>query len=494
MDHHSTLEHDSSPLSVDAAVPQNGANVSAIPTPETVSAHGSHPIPHFPGEDVGHTLAQIAQRDLDAALQLLAERAQYITRATGAAIAVRRGEHNDMVCRASVGSNAPALGALLSAETGLSGESVRGRLPLRCDDAERDPRVNREGCRELGIASVAVMPIVSDEQVLGVFELFSGKVNAFDERDLSALQRLGEMVETAVKLAKISPEPPLEVRSLEVPSPEIVPAAVVTTENPAVVANEAAAPKPELEADAGLPPAALQEASASQIPAPQPASEVPPPEIPAPQIPEAQALATDVATPGGKPLFWTAAAASFPSAAATPEADKSHVPPVLRNLHKCHTCGFPVSEGRQLCVECEEKRWRGQLRVPSPQSANTTPADVAKLARPAIIETKVQEVSTLASPVVSVPKDATASVRAKPPVAPVPVVSAPRGKPQPAPASAGQSFVPPVLNRESQRIAPPPPFLTAGIGQSESWLSKHKYFLVVVAIVAIVVAVIVLVH
>src|SRR5712671_3684528 len=146
-------------------------------------------------ENGGRSLAEMASNDLDAALQLLAERAQYITGATGAAIALRRGEHSDMLCRASAGSNAPELGALLSMEYGLSGESVRTRQTLRCHDAERDPRVNREGCRQLGIASVVVMPIVSDQQVLGVFELFSGKPRAFEARDISALQRLSEMVE-----------------------------------------------------------------------------------------------------------------------------------------------------------------------------------------------------------------------------------------------------------------------------------------------------------
>src|SRR5271166_2498617 len=155
----------------------------------------------FPGEDGGQSLAEMACNDLDAALQLLAERAQYITGASGAAIALRRGEHNDMLCRASAGSNAPELGALLSMEYGLSGESVRRRQALRCDDAERDPRVNREGCRQLGIASVVVMPIVNEREVLGVFELFSGKPRAFEERDISAMQRLSEMVETAVKHA-----------------------------------------------------------------------------------------------------------------------------------------------------------------------------------------------------------------------------------------------------------------------------------------------------
>ena len=92
----------------------------------------------FPAEDGGRSLAEMAQRDLDAALQLLADRAQYITGASGAAIALRRSGKNDMLCRASSGANAPELGALLSTEFGLSGESVRTRQPLRCDDAERD--------------------------------------------------------------------------------------------------------------------------------------------------------------------------------------------------------------------------------------------------------------------------------------------------------------------------------------------------------------------
>ena len=161
----------------------------------------------FPGEDGGRSLAEMAQRDLDAALQLLADRAQYITGASGAAIALRRNGKKDMLCRASTGPNAPELGALLSTEFGLSGESVRTRQPLRCDDAERDARVNRDVCREMGIASVVVMPVVNDDEVLGVFELFSGKANAFGARDVSAVQRLSEMVETAVRLAQADREP-----------------------------------------------------------------------------------------------------------------------------------------------------------------------------------------------------------------------------------------------------------------------------------------------
>src|SRR5437660_5087125 len=209
MDPQPILNHHFATPAEEGNVPESSASRSATASVSAgiadANAHlpqAAEPGPRFPAEDGGRSLAEMAHNDLDAALQLLAERAHYITGASGAAIALRRGEHNDMLCRASAGSNAPELGSLLSAESGLSGESVRTRQPLRCDDAESDPRVNRQSCRELGIASVVVMPIVSEDQVLGVFELFSGRAKAFDERDLSALQRLGEMVETAVQHAR----------------------------------------------------------------------------------------------------------------------------------------------------------------------------------------------------------------------------------------------------------------------------------------------------
>src|SRR3984957_20372107 len=171
--------------------------------------------PHFSSANGEHSLADMAQRDLDSALQLLADRAQYITGASGAAIALRRIGKNDMLCRASAGSTAPELGALLSTEFGLSGESVRTRQALRCDDAERDVRVNRDVCRQMGIASVVVMPVVNDDEVLGVFELFSGTANAFGARDVSAVQRLSEMVETAVRLARATENLPERLKMSE---------------------------------------------------------------------------------------------------------------------------------------------------------------------------------------------------------------------------------------------------------------------------------------
>jgi len=301
------------------------------------------PGPRFPGEDGGRSLSDMAYSDLDAALQLLAERAQYITGASGAAIALRRGQHNDMLCRASIGSNAPELGALLSMEYGLSGESVRTRQVLRCDDAERDPRVNREGCRQLGIAAVVVMPIVSDQQVLGVFELFSGKPHVFEQRDISALQRLGGMVETAVKHAAAvqtmpaAEEPPAAENQLTAIAIAAETAEVSAVESAPVESAVSVMLPDVVQATANLPPSETK-----LEPAPK------------------------------KPLFWSAAMQNQASGK-TDEADASiAVPLVLRNLQKCRACGFPVSQGRTFCVECEEKKWRGQ-RLPQPAAGAATP-------------------------------------------------------------------------------------------------------------------------
>jgi hypothetical protein len=110
---------------------------------------------------------------------------------------LRDGE--EMVCRASAGGSAPEIGARLQMDSGLSGESIRTRRMLRCDDALTDERVNRESCEALGIASVVVMPMLDGGEVIGVFELFSDHARAFEERDITALERMGAMVRTALE-------------------------------------------------------------------------------------------------------------------------------------------------------------------------------------------------------------------------------------------------------------------------------------------------------
>ena len=144
---------------------------------------------------------KLEETELDSALQLLVERAQYITGATGTALALPQGE--EMVCRASAGASAPAVGARLQVRSGLTGESIVRRQLLRCDNAESDPRVNLEACRALGIASIVVLPLLrKNGEVRGLFELFSDHPYAFEERDLIALERMADLTLTALDLAE----------------------------------------------------------------------------------------------------------------------------------------------------------------------------------------------------------------------------------------------------------------------------------------------------
>jgi len=386
----------------------------------------------------------MAHRDLDAALQLLAERAQYITEASGAAIALRRGEHNDMLCRASAGSNAPELGALLSMEYGLSGESVRTRQILRCDDTERDSRVNREGCRQLGIASVVVMPIANEQQVLGVFELFSGKPRAFDERDISALQRLSEMVETAVNHATAAQT-----------------AAMV--EEPA--GEEAQLPAEDTAADVATIESAVSTTDADVV-APPPVKPLSPTDVP-PSLPVKIELEKQKPEPAPKgPLFWSAAVQSSASAARPEDVPQSiAVPPVLRNLQKCQACGFPVSQGRTFCVECEEKQWRGQ-RLPAQKE-------------PASKEVALDAPAAAAPPK---PENA-ASVPVEPAGNSAPVLSSAEVRDLDIPASD----VPDPANVPSDTST----LFLSSTASSESWLSANKYILGALLVVAIVIGAVV---
>jgi putative methionine-R-sulfoxide reductase with GAF domain len=230
----------------------------------------------------------LAETELESALQLLVERAQYITGATGVALALPQG--GEMVCRASAGSSAPPVGARLQVRSGLTGESISRRQMLRCNNAETDPRVNLEACRALGIASIVVLPLLRQNgSIRGLFELFSDHPYAFEERDLIALERMADLTLTALDLAEQRP-------------------------------NSAPTPRREPEKPVGSPTAnSVPQAVAIQLK----------PEVAEPAVPPAELPASR-----------------------EPVADS--VPEAMLRVQRCAGCGFPVSEGRTLCLDCEK--------------------------------------------------------------------------------------------------------------------------------------------
>ncbi len=425
---------------------------------EGVAAHGEMPAEEvrFPAEDGGRSLSEMAQRDLAATLQLLAERAQYITGATGAAIALSSGD--GMVCRASAGSSAPEVGAELQVNSGLSGESVRTRQTLRCDDAVTDERVNRESCEALGIRSVVVMPLLQGDQVIGVFELFSDKANVFEARDITALERMGSMVHAALEqsTAGLGSAPQASVETTgpaeeiavpdlgeeigqtgteeihleERPPSQPEPTSVAGIASPDITepvqrsgiedlaatldarsgiafhkrvpAHTKASPAAEAApAEAAAASAITTEAEARPPESVAPAETVLAEERPTdsvhheepseakasagmseevdvlevpdvafskaePDSPPENVLETDLnppatslpATPSEATVEMKVEVLSARPGSSEPAASEpaDAVRGAIANLRKCEACGFPVSEGRQLCLDCERKQ------------------------------------------------------------------------------------------------------------------------------------------
>jgi TonB family protein len=132
--------------------------------------------------------------DLNAFLDKIVKHAQALTGSSGAAVALRHG--TVILCRARCGETSPSLGAQLDADFGISGECLRTGKALRCEDSEEDLRLDPEVCRQLGLRSIAVVPIFESTTVAGILEVFAGQPHAFDDRHLEILQQLAELVTT----------------------------------------------------------------------------------------------------------------------------------------------------------------------------------------------------------------------------------------------------------------------------------------------------------
>jgi GAF domain-containing protein len=297
VDRYSILDQTSSSGSPGVSPPTPAAKEDSVPPVASVLS----------GDAGSISLDEMARRDLEAALQLLAERARYITGASGAAIALLAG--SEMICRASTGPSAPELGAEVQIKTGLTGESVRTRKVLRCDDAETDSRVNRESCRALGIKSVMVVPLIREKEVVGVFELLADRPHAFEERDITALEHLAEMVLTGLEHADAAK------RALQ---------EIAAKSDQAIAQEEKSEPdRAEMRKDTS--------AAVAQVPASE--------------LQDASALKPGRSEPAQ---------------------------PVPTTIRTCEVCGFPVSEGRALCVDCEAARLSGDN--PAPLASSQAPA------------------------------------------------------------------------------------------------------------------------
>lgn len=159
-------------------------------------ANAAHPASGIRTVTLPDTEIHAAELDLEPAISAITERAQHLTGATGAAIALRAGD--EIVCRARTGRTAPDLGVRLQTDIGISAEAVRSGEVMLCHDAERNPRVDLASCRRLGVRSILVSPLRHYRRTLGIFEVLSSSPGAFDEKDVATMQLLSSMMVAAI--------------------------------------------------------------------------------------------------------------------------------------------------------------------------------------------------------------------------------------------------------------------------------------------------------
>jgi GAF domain-containing protein len=99
-----------------------------------------------------------------------------------------------MAYRAVSGTAEGSLGLRLRRDTSLSGLCVLRSIPLRCDDAETDPRVDREACRRVGVPSTICVPLVHAGTAVGALKVISPQREAFGDVDLVLLGLMSEIV------------------------------------------------------------------------------------------------------------------------------------------------------------------------------------------------------------------------------------------------------------------------------------------------------------
>ena len=158
--------------------------------------------------------------DTKAALQLAAEEAARVTGADGAAIAI--GNSSAMCCCASAG-DAPDVGVLVGADSGLSGACLRTSELVQCDDTASDPRVEPQAGAAMGLRSVLIVPVVVDGRLHAILEVVSARPHAFDAQHRHALSRMAQGIATLLTESSAKKPPKSSTKEHPVGAPSTEP-------------------------------------------------------------------------------------------------------------------------------------------------------------------------------------------------------------------------------------------------------------------------------
>jgi GAF domain-containing protein len=144
-------------------------------------------------------LIQTLQLDLAAASELVAERVQKVTNASGTAIGIL--EKGELVYRAATGSAAIDAGTRVAPASALSGDCLSKGSALNYPDVTSSLHVRYELFRSRDVKAFVAVPVYHAGQVAGVLELRFARANSFREADLRTAELMAGLLSEAMVTA-----------------------------------------------------------------------------------------------------------------------------------------------------------------------------------------------------------------------------------------------------------------------------------------------------
>ena len=144
------------------------------------------------------TQSDLAAVELDRLVitEMVAERSQKLTNADGASVQLVDGDF--LFTQSAMGIVEPFKGMRIPITASLVGHAVQTGAIQYCRDSEKDPWVNRAVCRQVGMRSLLVVPLIHGVQTIGVVTVVSHRTKAFEAGHISALRLMVGLVVAAL--------------------------------------------------------------------------------------------------------------------------------------------------------------------------------------------------------------------------------------------------------------------------------------------------------
>ena len=158
--------------------------------------------------DIIATQSEIAQAGLDLRqmVDTITTKLQALTGSIGAVVELLDGD--ELVYWSGSGSVKQHVGLRIPAIGSLSGLCTVKKTVLVCTDSEVDPRMDLKACRQVGLRSAIVTPLMCEGELVGVLKVLSDKPSAYGARHVELLQTLaafiGAMLHSAFEHERVS--------------------------------------------------------------------------------------------------------------------------------------------------------------------------------------------------------------------------------------------------------------------------------------------------